>query len=646
MEHESSFVPLLVVVVAAFVAPLVTARIRRVRIPSVVGEILAGMIIGQSGLRLVNEDPALEVLSLLGFAYLMFLSGLEVDFGAVMPDPQRQASSWRQRLSNPLSIGGLAFLITVVLALAAALGLRRLDAADDPWLMALILSTTSLGLVVPVLKEREMTSTAFGQALLVAAVVADFATMLLVSVYVVLHTQGLTPELLLVLLLFGAFGTSYRLARLARRHLPGLGWFGNLAQATTQLDVRGAFAIGLAFIALAENLGVEMILGAFLGGSLLSLLADNKASDLHHRLDVIGYAFFIPIFFVMVGARFDVQSLLGSPRTLLLVPLLLVLAYGLKFVSSLVFRLIAPWRHSLAAGALLSSRLSLIIAVAAIGLDLGSIDDATNASIILVAIVTSTVSPLLFNRILPAQAAARRKYVVVGAGKLARLLARRVAGHGYDVVVVDRDPNREEAVAALGLAFVHGDATKRELWERLEPETIQGMAAVLHDDDVSLEACRIARGEFGLDHVVARLENAARAPDFKDLGVGTVNPSLSPAVELEYLLLYPSVSSLLGDLEDEHEVIEMQLACPDLTGRPLRQVDLPEGAMVVLVRRDGEVLYPRGGTWLKMGDVLTLMGPQEPVRELARRCEAREQGPYGTIASQGTAAGSQPRTAS
>jgi Trk K+ transport system NAD-binding subunit len=253
---------------------------------------------------------------------------------------------------------------------------------------------------------------------------------------------------------------------------------------------------------------------------------------------------------------------------------------------------------------------------------------------------------LLFNRILPAQASARSKYVVVGAGKLARLLARRVAGHGYDVVVVDRDAAREETVAALGLPFVHGDATERALWERLEPETIQGVAAVLHDDDESLRACRLARAEMGLDHVVARVENAARAAEFKDLGVGIVNPSLSPAVELEYLLLYPSVSSLLGDLEDEHAVIEVRLGCPDLADRPLRQVDLPNGTMVVLVRRDGEVLYPRGGTWLKMGDVLTLMGPQEPVRELARRCEAGERALPAEVDAQGGAARSQPETAS
>ena len=77
----------------------------------------------------------------------------------------------------------------------------------------------------------------------------------------------------------------------------------------------------------------------------------------------------------------------------------------------------------------------------------------------------------------------------------------------------------------------------------------------------------------------------------------------------------------MADLEDEHDVLEMRLGCPDMTGRPLREVELPEGAMLVLVRRDGEVIYPRGDTRLQIGDVLTLMGPLERVRELARRCK-------------------------
>jgi trk system potassium uptake protein TrkA len=622
MEESHSFVPLLIVVVLAFFVPFILSRFRRLSLPVVVGEILAGILIGQSGLGLVGtEDEMLNVLSLLGFAYLMFLSGLEVDFEALIPNRQKWRGSWRERLSNPLSLAIIIFAVTLSLSVIAAFVLRTLDAADDPWLMAFILSTTSLGLVMPVLKERGLMSRPYGQALLVAAVVADFVTMLLVSVYVILHTQGLSFELLLVLLLFGVFTTVYRIARLARRRFPGLDFLQNVSEATAQLDVRGAFAIALIFIALAQGLGVEMILGAFLGGALLSLLADRRTTDLHHRLDVIGYAFFIPIFFVMVGVRFDLAAVLDSPQTLLLVPLLLVIAYAVKLAAASLFRLKYDWRRTLAGGVLLSSHLSLEIAVAAIGLELGVIDQATNAAIILVAIVTSTVSPLIFNRFGPAVTPTRRKFVVAGAGRLARMLARRIAGHGEDVIVVDCDPERAEAISELGLQFVPGDARDVETWLALEPETIEAVAVLLPDDEQSLAVGRLAREELGIDHVTARVHEPANAKAFADLGIEVVNPSLSPVVELEYLLLYPSVSSLITDLEDEHDLAEVRLGCADMTGRPIRDLQLPQRVTIVLVRRNSDVLYPRGETQLQFGDVLTLIGPLDGVRELARRCE-------------------------
>ena len=110
------------------------------------------------------------------------------------------------------------------------------------------------------------------------------------------------------------------------------------------------------------------------------------------------------------------------------------------------------------------------------------------------------------------------------------------------------------------------------------------------------------------------------AISFTDLGVRVVNPSLSPVVELEYLLLYPSVSSLLADLEDEHDVTEVRLACPDVAGLSLRDLGLAQGVMVIMVRRGDDVIYPRGETRLQIGDRLTLIGPLEGVRELVRRC--------------------------
>ncbi|HFD40217.1 MAG TPA: hypothetical protein ENJ31_10290 [Anaerolineae bacterium] len=621
MEEHLSFVPLLIVAGLAFLVPVVLGRIKRLRLPIVVGEILAGILIGDSGLQLVKPDPMLDVLALLGFAYLMFLSGLEVDFDVILPKPGSLSGSWRDRLSNPLGMGVIVFILTIALGLVAGLGLHALDAADDPFLTALILSTTSLGLVMPVLKEQGLMSKTYGQALLVAAVVADLITMLLVSVYVVIRDEGLSLQVMLVLLLFGAFATAYRLARIAHARFPGLNFLNNVSEATAQIDVRGAFAIALAFIALAQGLGVEMILGAFLGGALVSLLADRKATDLHHRLDVIGYAFFIPIFFIMVGVRFDLSSLLGSSRALLLVPLLLMIAYAIKFIAAMLFRLRYTWRETWAAGALLSSRLSLIIAIAAIGVQMGSIDSATNSAIILIAIVTSTLSPLLFLRIAPPVESLPRRFVIVGAGRSARLLARRILGHGEDVVLVDDIPRHVAAAQEMDLPLLEADPLDPATWQALQPETIRAVAVLLPEDEANLAVCRLLRDRVGIRRVISRVHDATQSALFSELDVPVINPSLSPVVELEYLLLYPSVSSLMADLEDEHDIAEIRLRCADLAGRPLREIELPEGVFIVLVRRNGDVIYPRGHTRLRLGDRLTLMGSLEGVREMMQRCE-------------------------
>jgi trk system potassium uptake protein TrkA len=173
----------------------------------------------------------------------------------------------------------------------------------------------------------------------------------------------------------------------------------------------------------------------------------------------------------------------------------------------------------------------------------------------------------------------------------------------------------------MSLTFIQGDATDPATWAALETDTIRAVAVLLPSDEVNLQVCRFLKDHLGIRRVVSRVHDATQTPLFSELEVQVINPSLSPVVELEYLLLYPSVSSLMTDLEDEHDIAEIQLRCADLTGRPISEIDLPEGAMIVLVRRDGDVIYPRGHTVLSLGDRLTLVGSIEAVRELARRCE-------------------------
>jgi len=325
----------------------------------------------------------------------MFLSGLEVIPGNFLSPGLWYRLRWR----NPIILGAGAFLATMLLSLLIAGLLSWWGLVGDVWIVGLILSTTSLGIVVPVLKERGLLASDYGQYLLTAAIIADFATLLLLSFTVAIISHGFTLDLLLILALLMAFAIVARVGRLFAR-IPALNRLvEELSHATAQIQVRGALALMVAWVALAEALGTEVILGAFLAGTIVSLLVGPQKSPLREKLDALGFGFFIPIFFIMVGTRFNLGALLGSGRALLLVPLLIAAAYIVKLIPSLLFCVLFRWRESFAGGILLSARLSLIIAISAIALELGVIGEALNDAIIIVTMVTCTASPLLFNRL-------------------------------------------------------------------------------------------------------------------------------------------------------------------------------------------------------------------------------------------------------
>ena len=163
---------------------------------------------------------------------------------------------------------------------------------------------------------------------------------------------------------------------------------------------------------LAETLGIEIIVGAFLAGAIVALLRTPADRELASQLEAIGFGFFIPIFFIMVGVDFNLPALLSSRGALVSVPLLLLAAVAVKVVPALVFHINHSWRGALAAGILMCPRLSLIIAAAAIGKKLGIIDESVNAGIVLVAIVTVTSAPLGFLRVFPARREKAARFVV------------------------------------------------------------------------------------------------------------------------------------------------------------------------------------------------------------------------------------------
>lgn len=620
MENHEAFQSLLLLTLLALAVPLIVRQVRGlVRVPIVVGEMIAGIAVGQSGLNLVHDTPILAFLADFGFIFLMFLSGIEVNFSALTE--ARRTRSGNSRWRSPAWLAAVNFAATLVCALLVGFALWRFGMTRNPLLMGLILSTTSLGIVVPVLKERQLIDKPYGQTLLIAALFGDFFTLLLLGLLITCIKRGAGPDLIFFLALVAIFVGATKFGRWANRHSFTRRVLQELSHATAQIRVRGAFALIVLWVVLAGSLGVEVILGAFLAGAIIGQNRERTNRIFEEKLDAMGYGFFIPLFFIMVGARFDLAALLAAPGALWLVPLLVAGAYLVKLLPAFGLRLQYSWRECIAGGMLLASRLSLIIAATAIALDLGLISSAVNSAIILLAIVTCTGSPILFNRILPPRKEiARRGVIILGTDSLAELLGKRLLQDGEPVTFIGRDAARLDKLQRSGCVVVTGPPDDGEVLHQAGADGARALVALSNDPEVVLRACRQARDRFHVPSVIARAELPEQVKNLQSLSVRVVQPSMAMAIGLEGALNFPAALSTLADKSDEFDFADAPLGNPDLIDRPLRQLHLPGQALVLGVRRrgEGEVVVPHGDTILRAGDVLMLCGNPQALVEAVR----------------------------
>lgn len=366
---------LLLVTLAVAALPTVS---RFLRLSAPVTEILFGVVLGKSFFNFQFGGDWLEFLAHLGFLLLMFHSGMEIDFTML------RKQTWRE-----LAFHLLVFAASLVLSLIAALFLGR------GVFVALVLTTTSLGLVMPILKETGISRAPFGQTLLIAASLADFLTLFGITFFILWSEYGVSWRFAMPVPLFLGFAVLLWAGRL------WAWWHPQQAERllgdrdSLELGVRLSLALLFLFVAVSELVHLEPVLGAFMGGCVLSFVFREKA-DLETKLSALGFGFLIPIFFINVGMQFDLKSVLGLNQILFTLKLLM-LAFAVKVIPSLLFTLQRlPLRSTLQAGFLLSSRLSLIVAAATIGLQEGLIDQEMKDSVVLLALLTCLLGPTLF----------------------------------------------------------------------------------------------------------------------------------------------------------------------------------------------------------------------------------------------------------
>jgi len=377
-----SFTNLLIVMSVAFLAPLTLGLFPRLQLPSVVLEIVAGIVVGPSVLGWAEVDEAVQVVALLGLGFVLFLAGLEIDF---------------HKLRGPvLKLTGLAFAMSFAIALIVSLALKAGGLVDTPLLVAIILCATSLGVLVPVLKDSGEIASTFGQLIIASASIADFGAIILLSIF--FSGEGGTGSTVLLLgALFALAGVIFAVVRGAEHSKRLRADLVRLQDTTAQIRVRAAIVLFVGFGALAEALGLEVILGAFIAGAIISLTDRDQVMThpgFRRKLEAVGFGFFIPAFFVTSGVRFDLGALTSSASSVLMVPIFLVALLAVRGIPAVLYRRALDSRQVAIAGIMQATSLPFIVAATAIGLDLHLIDAAGSAALIGAGLLSVLIFPL------------------------------------------------------------------------------------------------------------------------------------------------------------------------------------------------------------------------------------------------------------
>jgi len=378
------FTNLLIVVAAGLLAPLALGFFPRVRLPAIVLEILLGIVIGPSGLGWAKPDAAVSILALVGLAFLLFLSGLEIEVDRL-----------RGRI---VTLTVLGFAVSLVIAILIGISLRAGGFVKSPLFVAIVLVATSLGVVFPVLKDSGSIDSSLGELVIAAASIADFGSIILLSLFFSDKSSTSTAGRLILLGIFGlvvvlvgvAIASAERsmsLSRVLRR----------LQDTTAQIRVRAAFLLMIGFTALAERVGFETILGAFAAGALVSLLDRDETTHPQFRLklEAVGFGVFIPIFFVTSGLRFDLSALFASSSTIARVPLFLLAILLARGLPALVYVPTLGLSRSLIAGILQATTLPFIVAATQIGVQLGVVSRASAAALVAAGLLSVVIFPAL-----------------------------------------------------------------------------------------------------------------------------------------------------------------------------------------------------------------------------------------------------------
>ena len=385
-----SFNGVLIIAVVAVLVPVVLGLLPAQPVPGAVLEVIAGIVVGPAVLGWVHIDAPITVLSDLGLGMLLFLAGLEIDVDGL-----------RGALGR---LAGVAFACSVLLGVACGYGLSAVNRGSQPLFLAIVLMSTSAGLLLPLLKDAGQEGTRFGQLVMTAGALAEVATIMGLSLFFS-ATSKTSADRLVSLVIFLALLAVFGLALGRVRQLSGLErLLDRLEDRSAQLRVRATLTLALAFGVLAYRFGFASILGAFAAGLLvrmIDLTGRTPHPQFETKLQGIGFGFLIPVFFIATGVQFNLRALLADPVAIAEVPLFLAALLIVRGLPALLYVRFTGIRRASVAGLMQATTLTFVIVATQIGLAARLISSTTSASLLAAGLLSAAIFPALALRLLP-----------------------------------------------------------------------------------------------------------------------------------------------------------------------------------------------------------------------------------------------------
>ena len=611
-------VSVLIVTLVAFVTPMVLQRFKISVLPTAVAEVLVGIVIGKSGFDLVQTEGVLSFLSNYGVIFLLFLSGMEIDFslfkknnGPLTPLARKKAANAPS--TSPVQVAVVAYGGSLLMALALALLFKFSGLFSNFVLAAILFSTVALGVVIAVLKENELLNKPLGQALLLIAVLGEVVPLLCLTIYSsFVSGKGESAWLIFLLFIVGAL--------IFKRFRSFFTSLDEINKSTTQIDIRLALLVITTLVVLAESVGAEDILGAFIAGIVIKLL--QPAHSTQEKLDAIGYGIFIPFFFILTGAKIDIPGLLGSPKTLILIPLFFA-AYVLAKVPAYFGLRQRFKRINALAGAMLSqTTITLVLATLTVAQNLKVITSEQSGAFILAAVVSCILGPLVFNKLHKPEPEdlKKTKVTIIGVNLVTINTAEQLNEDWYDIQMYTNWKKNYKTYDYRDNVHLVDSLEPKDL---IKEQIFDTDILVLGHSDVDINySLALAAKEYGVERVLTRIQNsdptsmAEMDKRLSDAGVEFFTTFATTVGMMRAIIESPSTLDLITGDSRLYEVVVRN---SKFAGLELRKLPFIKEITVSRIFRHHKAIPVNGNTQIQVGDHLLFSANKDVVNDIRKK---------------------------